>query len=418
MKAREAAARTLFAVIEQRQSLNQLLPAFKNQLPDIDRALYQELVYGTLREYRSLSFLHNRLLHQPLDKNPLPAIVLNLGIYQLLRLTLGDHGVVHETVELCKKLRCPAVSGLTNAVLRRVQRERSACLQILEENKARNIPAWLLPAYQKDGDVDAFIMRPPMTVRVRLPQTATQWIAQHGANARLNPLHQQAVTFNQAIGVEDLPDFASGGVSVQDAMAQWAATLLQPRAGERILDACAAPGGKTGHLLELAPQCTLIALDHAADRLERVQENLKRLHLNAHCQTADAADLASWYDGHAFDAILLDAPCSGSGVIRRHPDIAWLRSDSDLKQLPKTQYRLLDTLWQTLKIGGRLLYTTCSILPRENQQLIEQFLYTHREAQLRPITLPKGLDTGHGWLHYPDADGDGFFYALLEKRER
>ena len=240
------------------------------------------------------------------------------------------------------------------------------------------------------------------------------WLAAH-PDARANPLHPQAITLAHGANVQHIPGFNDGAVSVQDAAAQHAATLLAPQNGERILDACAAPGGKTGHLLELAPTANLLALDHDSERLARVKENLDRLGLRATLKTADAADTAAWWDGTPFDAILLDAPCSGSGVLRRHPDIAWLRTAADLKRLAMTQRQLLQRLWPTLKPGGRLLYTTCTILPHENQNNIRAFLAAHTDARLQTLNLPACTDTGYGSLHLPDDDGDGFYYALLHK---
>ena len=418
MNAREAAARSVAKVIVKRQSLDRLVPATKEQTRAADRALYQALTYGTLREYGALRAIRDSLLDKPLQADAVMAgIILNLGIYQLLRLSLGDHGVIDETVELSAVFNCPSLRGLINAILRRVQRSRPSLLAQLNRERRLNLPPWLLAAHRERAEALAhtFSAAPPMTLRVRAPHPLGEWMAGFSGTARANPLHPQAVTVTPACSVERLPGFAEGLVSVQDAAAQWAATLLAPENGERILDACAAPGGKTGHLLELAPEAKLLALDHRAERLEKVTANLKRLHLEANCLVADASQTDTWWDGQPFDAILLDLPCSGSGILRRHPDIAWLRTPADLRQLPKTQFRLLTKLWPTLAPGGRLLYATCSILPRENQQLIEQFLSAQRDARLLPITTAFGEDSGHGTIHYPDADGDGFFYALIGK---
>lgn len=416
--AREAATRTIYQVIEEKQSLSQLLPLTKHKVREPDRALYAALVYGVLREYGALSALRDSLLSKPLNpKDIWPAYILNVGIYQLLRMQLGDHGVLNETVNLCKVFRVGQVRGLVNAILRRVQRSREDSLAQLERLKRHNLPDWLLVAHKTRANdlAQAFLQHPPMTLRIRAPETPAQWLEASGLSGESNPLHPQALTLTPPQPVEKLLGFAEGACSVQDAAAQWAATLLAPKNGERLLDACAAPGGKTGHLLELAPEAQLIALDQDSVRLARVEENLARLQLKATCQTANAADTQIWWDKTPFDAILLDAPCSGSGVLRRHPDIGFLRSAKDLQQLPKTQYRLLSKLWATLKPGGRLLYSTCSIMPRENQLLIEQFLLSHTDATLIPSEVPLSDITPFGTLHYPDTYGDGFFYALLRK---
>ncbi|SUO94564.1 16S rRNA (cytosine(967)-C(5))-methyltransferase RsmB [Suttonella ornithocola] len=417
MNARQAALNTLYAVILEQESLNTLLAPTKAKVRSADRALYQALVYGALREYPALVSLRNRLLKSPLSaEQPQVGILLNLGIYQLLRMDLGDHGVINETVSLAAKNRVGNAKGLINAILRRVQRERENCLEKLNQYRIQNLPIWLASAYKMRANelATANLQQPPLTIRIR--DNREQWLQQHSELGYPNLLHPQAVTLHHGREVNDIPGFIEGQISVQDAAAQQAASLLAPKNGERILDACAAPGGKTGHLLELAPEAYLTALDNKAERLSRVEENLNRLQLKANLIRADASELKTWWNKQPFDAILLDAPCSGSGILRRHPDIAFLRTAADLKQLPKTQMRLLRQLWQTLKPGGRLLYTTCSILPRENQQLIEQFLLTEPQAQLSPIDVPYSEDTGHGLLRLPDAYGDGFFYALLHKQ--
>ena len=418
LNARQAAVQTLHAVVFEQQSLNGLLESTKAQVREPDQALYQALVYGVLREYPALSKLRDSFLKEPpSEEQAFLGIILNVGIYQLLRLSLGDHGVLNETVELAKSNGIGNATGLINAILRNVQREREASRHLLDKFRIYNVPAWLASAQRSALVALAEINRlqPPLTLRIRGERA--QWLAENPELGAKNPLHAQAVTLHSGMNVQDIAGFNAGQVSVQDASAQCAATLLNPQNGERILDACAAPGGKTGHLLELAPQAQVLALDVSETRLQKVQDNLSRLGLTAQCLAADAAEIEQWWDGEAFDAVLLDAPCSGSGVLRRHPDIAFVRSAEDLKQLPKTQMRLLRQIWQTLKPKGRLLYTTCSILPRENQQLIEQFLMLQSDARLRPTELPHCQDTGFGMLHLPDADGDGFFYALLEKTE-
>ncbi|MDO4642381.1 MAG: 16S rRNA (cytosine(967)-C(5))-methyltransferase RsmB [Cardiobacteriaceae bacterium] len=418
MKARQAAFHTLDGVINHRRTLNTLLTQYKNHVVPPDQALYQALVYGTLRQYRALLALSAAMMRKPpaTAGHPL-SIIINLGLYQLLAMNLGDHGVINETVNLAAHNKQIRAKGLINAILRRVQRERSAWQMRLKQADELNLPEWLRGRYpeQQAGIAAVNSSPPPLTLRLAHTHDRTAWLNAHG-NARANPLHAQAITLHSGSNVQHIPGFLGGDISVQDAAAQQAATLLHPQNGERLLDACAAPGGKTGHILELAPECHLLALDQDEERLVRVQENLARLHLHAELCVADAANPAAWWDGKPFDAILLDAPCSGSGVLRRHPDIGWLRSDEDLQNLAAQQQHLLDKLWPTLKQEGRLLYTTCSILEEENQHNIAAFLAAHPDAYLQPLTLPACIDTGYGSLHLPDDDGDGFYYAMLHKK--
>ncbi|MDO5090345.1 MAG: 16S rRNA (cytosine(967)-C(5))-methyltransferase RsmB [Cardiobacteriaceae bacterium] len=417
MNARQAALNTIHSVIGEKRSLSRIFEPAKARVRAPDRALYHTLVYDTLRNYRALCHVRDQLLTTPLRANAhVPAILLNLGLWQLLRMNLGDHGVIHDTVALAEKNGSARAKGLINAVLRRVQRERAHWQQALDASLVHNLPDWLARAQPQATQALAHAAShpPPFTLRLAPALDRDAWL-QTMNTATANPLAPQAVTLTHAANLHDIPGFADGQLSVQDAAAQQAALLLAPQANERLLDACAAPGGKTGHLLELAPGAALVALDHDAQRLQRVEDNLDRLRQSATLRHANAADLAAWYDGQPFDAILLDAPCSGSGVLRRHPDIAFLRETHDLARLPHTQSQLLQTLWQTLKPGGRLLYTTCSVLPAENQQVVKKFLARHADARLLPIAPPHATDTGFGHLHLPDAHGDGFFYALLGK---
>lgn len=417
MNARHAALHTIADIILDHKSLANVLEPAKAKVYPADQALYQALVYGTLREYPALAKLRDNLLKEPLErKQPQVGIILCLGIYQLLRMNLGDHGVLNETVNLASKNRAQNATGLINAILRRVQRERAARSLELDHLRLLNLPSWLASAHKNRAAELATINQTQAPYTLRIADDREHWLETNPTLGERNPLHPQAITLHSGIDVHAIPGFDDGEVSVQDAAAQHAATLLGAKNDMRVLDACAAPGGKTGHILELAPEAQLTALDHDAQRLKRIEENLTRLQKSATLKATDAADLANWWDGTPFDRILLDAPCSGSGIIRRHPDIPYLRTPADLKQLPKTQMQLLKTLWTTLTIGGRLLYTTCSILPRENQHLIEQFRLSEPNATLIPVDVPMSEDTGNGTLHFPDHHGDGFFYALLEKR--
>ncbi|WP_298833540.1 16S rRNA (cytosine(967)-C(5))-methyltransferase RsmB [uncultured Piscinibacter sp.] len=341
----------------------------------------------------------------------------------------AEHTLVDQAVVAARQR-----GGFVNAVLRRFLREREALLAALENDlTARyNHPRWWIDRLQRDWPqrwqavLEADQQRAPMTLRVNRRRSSVAAyiarLAEAGMTASALP-GTQAVVLAQPVPVQQLPGFADGDVSVQDAAAQRAAPLLIGAglpAGARVLDACAAPGGKTAHLLELA-DLDLLALDSDAQRLARVHDTLTRLHLSAGTVAADAGDPASWWDGRPFDAILLDAPCSASGIVRRHPDVRWLRRSSDIAALARTQARLLDALWPTLRPGGRLLYCTCSVFKAEGQEQIDAFLQRHGDAA--PAADPSV--PGH-LLPLPDnqpdrspppaaASADGFFYGLLLK---
>ncbi len=312
--------------------------------------------------------------------------------------------------------------GFVNAVLRRFLREREALLAALASDPVArfNHPRWWVERLQRDWPaqwqavLEADQQRAPLTLRVNARRSSAEAyvarLAKAGLAAQALP-GTQAVVLAQPVPVTQLPGFADGEVSVQDAAAQRAAPLLIGAglpAGARVLDACAAPGGKTAHLLELA-DLDVLALDSDAQRLERVHDTLARLGLRSRTLAADAGDPSAWWDGVPCDAILLDAPCSASGIVRRHPDVRWLRRASDITALARTQARQLDALWPTLKRGGRLLYCTCSVFKAEGQEQIDAFLQRHGDAA--PLAEPRA--PGH-LLPLPD-NGDGFFYGLLHK---
>ncbi len=347
-----------------------------------------------------------------------------------------DHTLVDQAVTAARH-RVPAAAGFLNAVLRRFIRERAALVAAAAQSPegAWNHPAWWIERVRRDWPaqwqpvLEASQARPPMTLRVNrrvhTGEAYLQQLAAAGLAGRL--LGPQAIVLAQPVPVERLPGFADGAVSVQDAAAQRAAPLLVETAGlppgARVLDACAAPGGKTAHLLELA-DLDVLALDSDAQRLARVQETLHRLRLAATLRAADARRVADWWDGRPFDVILLDAPCTGSGVVRRHPDIRWLRRPGDIDALARTQAELLEALWGTLAPGGWLLYATCSIFRAEGQGQIDAFLQRHAPpgaaldprspGHLLPLPdndLPGATPTGRSSAE----SADGFFYALLRK---
>lgn len=425
---RLTAARLVDGVVRHGRSLADTLPPALERLALEDRGLTQELAYGTLRYQPRLDFLAEQLLSKPMKpKDGDVKALLLVGLYQLLYTHVPPHAAVSATVTATRKLKKPWAKGLINALLRRLQREQEELLALIERDPAahRSHPQWLLQRLQQDWPeqwdaiTDANNARPPMTLRVNRQQgSRDDYLAaleQAGINAAAGPA-VDAIELASPVPVERLPGFEQGRVSVQDAAAQQAALWVNPEPGERILDACAAPGGKTAHLLECCPEAQVIALDSDESRLERVHQNLHRLKLKAEVIAADAGEPASWWNQEPFDAILLDAPCSATGVIRRHPDIKLLRRESDIADLARQQQRLLQALWPLLKPGGRLIYATCSTLRQENDHQISAFLASgdgvgeHRHTE----TWGREMPTGRQIL--PGEQGmDGFYYAHLVK---
>jgi 16S rRNA (cytosine967-C5)-methyltransferase len=378
------------------------------------RAATQDLAYGTLRNLGLLDALLAELLRKPV-KPALHALLL-AALYQLRARPRASHTTVDQAVRAVSRLE-PAATGLANAVLRNYLREADALLARCASDIAHySYPQWWIDRVRTawpqcwESVLNAGNLHPPMSLRVnrrRLP--AEQYLAKLGERGiKGDIVGEQAILLERPVPIESLPGFAAGEVSVQDAGAQLAAAFLDVRPGMRVLDACAAPGGKAGHILELA-DCALTALDSDPARVPRINDNLTRLGFSARVACADCCTPARWSDGSLFERILLDAPCTASGVVKRHPDIKWLRRDRDIAQLAVTQGRMLDALWQQLAAGGKLLYATCSVFPQENAQTVESFLARSDGGRRLPLV---GLEGGQ---LLPDARHDGFFYALLEK---
>ncbi len=426
---RLSAISVLTRVSTEGQSLSSLLPHAFSPLPPERRALAQELCYGTLRWWHRLDALLARLLDKPLrSKDADIHCLLLCGLYQLEYMDIPPHAAVSETVAVTAALKKGWARGVTNAVLRRYQREREELGRKLSgDPEARYAhPRWLVDAIKEawpeqwQAILEANNQRPPMTLRsARNHQSRDAYLEELKAahiEATANPHAPDAVTLSRPQDVESLPGFTQGRVSVQDAAAQLAATLLGHQPGMRVLDACAAPGGKTGHLLEICHDIELIALDIEDKRLQRVAENMSRLQQKATLIRGDAASPDSWWDGQAFDRILLDAPCSASGVIRRHPDIKLLRYPEDIPSLVALQASILDAMWPLLKPGGMLVYATCSVLPQENSGQLTAFLERHADALEQKITAHWGIETTVGRQILPNQDGmDGFYYACIKK---
>jgi 16S rRNA (cytosine967-C5)-methyltransferase len=416
------AAKTVSKVVREGRNLTQLLSEKLRKHPNLtpqERGALQDLCYGTLRYYSRFTFILDSLLERPVQESPLRCLLL-VALYQLQHTKAGQHAIVDQAVRAGKSIN-PSASGLVNAVLRNFLRKQAVLLQAADRNEESHYayPQWWIDALKAQyGErtatiLDAGNQHPPMALRVNTRfTTATGYqtlLAEQDIAARM--VEPDALILERPMAVERLPKLAEGWVSVQDAGAQYAARMLDVQDGMRVLDACAAPGGKSAHLLESA-NIELLALDKDEQRLGRVRENLQRLHLNAEVICGDAATPKEWWDGKKFQRILADVPCSASGVVRRHPDIKWLRRPEDIESFAVQQGQILESLWSLLERDGKLLYATCSIFARENQQVISAFLAQHTDA-VRIESPEKNMPDGQ---LLPDDEHDGFFYELLQKQ--
>lgn len=430
LTARLAAATILTEVTVRQRSLNSALANTLAELDERERGFCQQLCYGVLRWYPSLQFLAGQLLSKPLKNKDADIFnLLLIGLYQLRDLRTPSHAAISETVNTSKQLGKKWASGLLNACLRNYQRQQQQLETALEADASANQahPDWLLKQYQVDWPehssqiCDANNQQPPMMLRVnQLQHSRGEYLSQlsaAGIAAEAVNDTEHGIVLTQACDVSKLPGFDTGAVSVQDGAAQITARLLDIQSGQRILDACAAPGGKTGHILESAPDIKVIALDVSEDRLQQVESNLSRLRLSATLKAADAGQTDAWWDGELFDRILIDAPCTGSGVIRRHPDIKLLRRADDIASLAAQQQQLLDSLWPLLKADGLMVYTTCSAFKQENEQQIDAFLQRHTDAEEVRPEQPPAQARPFGYQRLPGDDiMDGFYYACLRRR--
>jgi 16S rRNA (cytosine967-C5)-methyltransferase len=430
MNPRLAAAKALAAVLNGKASLNSSLPTQMDKVEDRDRGFTQDLAFGTARWQPRLSALAAKLLQKPFKAADADVEALLLvGLYQLLYTRVPAHAAIGETVGCADKLKKPWAKALLNAVLRRAQRESEALLAELEHDPVVRTahPRWLqksLKAFwpeQWEAICAANNAHPPMILRVNRRHHSRdaylQLLADAGISATPCVYSVDGIVLETATDVRSLPGFAEGWISVQDEAAQLAADLLDLAPGQRVLDACCAPGGKTCHILEVEKDLAgVVAVDLEAKRLVRVRENLARLGLSAELIAADGRDTATWWDGKPFQRILLDAPCSATGVIRRHPDIKLTRQPDDIAALAVLQGELLDALWPTLDVGGILLYATCSTLPTENTEVIQAFLARTRGARELDLATAAGIKQPHGrQLLAQEGGHDGFYYAKLIK---
>ncbi len=416
--------------VQEGQSLSTLLPKALEKTPERDRGLFNELVMGTLRHWFALDEVLQPMLARPLTDNRVQA-ALHLGLYQIFQTRIPPHAAISETVDAAKQLGQEKASGLVNALLRRTLREQTELQVVFDQHHA--LPDWLAKQLKADwGDewrtlAESLRHSAPLFLRVNKRQRSRKGyldaLALQGINANVVDQNTpEAIQLLQPVNIPSLPGYLDGWFSVQDLNAQRCAALFCDETfkgldGKIVLDACAAPGGKTAHLLEQYTPQKMIALDSDSYRLKRVRENLNRLELfDQNRVVVTTADASEWQADESLDAILLDAPCSATGVLRRHPDIRLLRQETDIAQTVELQAKLLDHLWSQLKVGGRMVYITCSLLKAENEDQITAFLERTPNAVEKPIAADWGMARPIGRQCFPATDsGDGFYFAVLEK---
>lgn len=421
-------ARVVARVVHEGALLDRELELARKQIPAArDQGFVQECAYGVLRHYYALRRRLGSLLAKPLKKRDaeIEALLLS-GLYQLFELGAPPHAVVDASANACRELDRAWATALVNAILRASLRQTGAGASKDDLEARWNHPRWLVEAitaaYPQHGAaiLSANLARPPFSLRVNRRRAAREaYLRELGAAgiaARILPECADGILIETPLPVASLPGFAAGLVSVQDGAAQLAAPLLDARPGQRVLDACAAPGGKAMHLLETVNDLALTALDIDPARLARIHDNARRLRLDCRVLAGDATTPDAWWDGQVYDRILLDAPCSATGVIRRHPDIKLHRRPTDIPPLAARQGAILDALWPLLREGGKLLYATCSILPQENDAVIDAALARHPDAAVETLRVDCGIATRHGRQLLPgEHDMDGFYYCLIGK---
>ncbi len=409
--------------VQQGQSLSGILHQQLNDIPDRDRALFHELVLGTLRQWFALKAITLPLLTKPLNNETVESC-LYLGLYQVLCTRIPAHAAISETVTATKQLGFHALSGIVNAILRRATRETDAFQSQLQQ--AHGLPSWLYKRLKRDwpAQLDDLCQQlkhtAPLTLRINQRQIGRDAyllkLQAQSIQARACAWSDVGIVIEQSVQITELPGYQQGWFSVQDEHAQLCASLLHDLDQKIVLDACAAPGGKTAHLLEAFKPEQLIALDHDTKRLLRVSENISRLQLDASRLEILAADATTWQAPDALDCIVLDAPCSAIGVLRRHPDIRLLRQSTDIAQTVALQQQILKNLWPQLKVGGTLLYITCSILKPENEQQMQAFFAEHANASELKIEADWGIEQAYGRQLLPTSgQGDGFYYCRIKK---
>ncbi|MCC2667136.1 MAG: rsmB [Gammaproteobacteria bacterium] len=424
------AARVIYQVVLSKHSLTDCLKDALVQVQDArDQGLLQSICFGVCRWYFRLDKLAQLLLEKPLKRKDQDIYSLILvGLYQLAEMRVPAHAAISETVSATRGLKKIWAKNLVNAILRRYQRDFMKINKEIESNSAAFYahPQWMIDVIQKNWPVEwqailtANNQHPPFSLRVNKRKISRAdyllKLKESHLDAKIIPETTTGIILNQPLNVKELPGFLTGEISVQDGAGQLVAGLLELKPNQRVLDACAAPGGKTTHILESQKDIELIAVDCDEHRLEAVRDNLTRLHLSATCICADVAETATWWDGQLFDRILLDAPCSASGVIRRHPDIKILRCATDIAKLVKQQVRLINAMWDILKPGGWLVYATCSIFSEENVDVMQTFLASHSDAIEEKIIESWGKECVIGrQILTGIQEMDGFYFARLSK---
>lgn len=429
MNVRAVAAQVIESLLRDDGSLSSLLPQALSQVSGRDQGLLRELCYGTARNAPKLDCIAQSLLQRPLRSRDQDVFALILiGLYQLLATRVPSHAAIGETVEAAHQLEQHNKTGLINAILRRFDRDRDLILKDLKEELTfkYNHPEWFifkLKSNWPDHWEDILSQnneQAPMTLRVNIAnvsrETYLQKLDKVGIKAKLTKNSDSGIQLLDPVDVAELPNFETGEVSVQDEAAQLSKSLLGATDGEYVLDACAAPGGKLCHILE-GNNLNIDALEVSNKRIDRIRENLERIGLNANVIEGDATE-NDWWSGTKYDKILLDAPCSATGVIRRNPDIKILRKGEAIHELSKLQRKILDNLWEKLKPGGRLVYATCSIFPQENEKLVAKFINETQGVRHSKIVADWGMEREYGRQLFPEKEGhDGFYYAVLEKIE-
>lgn len=414
------AARVVARVLAGR-NLNQALAEVDvTRLPEGHRAALQDMTYGTLRFYGLLRAALQTLIVKPIKDDIVYTLAL-VALYQLNYSRAAEHAVVDNAVQACVVLQKTSAKSLINAILRKFLRDKQGCVaRALASGAAATFshPQWWIDKVQQQYPdawqalLEINNSHPPMTLRINARKLSATTYLQHlnDQGIEAEQVGKTAIKLAQPMRAQGLPGFAQGWVSVQDAGAQLAAAILKTNPGMRVLDACSAPGGKAAHLLE-SQDLHLTALDIDSARLNKVQQTFLRLQVMGVCLQGDARQPHLWWDGQPYERILADVPCSASGVVRRHPDIKWLRRDLDIRGFGEQQAAMLDALWRLLAQGGKLLYATCSIFREENHMQIETFLKRTPDARFEPWD-----DSGRGGQILPSADHDGFYYALLAKQ--
>ncbi|WP_348666388.1 16S rRNA (cytosine(967)-C(5))-methyltransferase RsmB [Arsenophonus symbiont of Ornithomya chloropus] len=420
---RSICAQIILQVMDQKKTLNSALIKYKKKLSDKDKALLQELSFGILRVLPMLQWFIQQLIKKPLHKKKqIINYLIMVGIYQLNFTRIPSYAVINETVNGAILLKNSKLKKFINAVLRAFQRQRKKLNKKIKNKKNNHLhPQWLLKKIQKAYPyhwkkiITENNQKPPMWIRVNQLYHSThqyyELLKISNISATLSKDCLSAIKLNQPCKINQLPGFDQGWITIQDISSQKCVELLNPKNHEYILDLCAAPGGKTTHILEIAPKAYVLAVDINKSRIQYIKDNFNRLKLHAKIIVGDGRYPEKWITSEKkFDRILLDLPCSASGVIRRHPDIKWIKNPTEILNLIKLQYEILEAIWPYLKNQGTLVYSTCSILPDENQKQIKKFLFYYKEAYLK-------YDIGWGTQILPTKNGgDGFFYTSLVKK--